>query len=396
MKILILNCGSSSIKFQLMLMPEEKVLIKGYYERVGTEEAFLTIRTNDLKERFEIPALNHESGIQIILNKILEEKYNVLEDLNEIKAVGHRLVHGGEKFVESVLINDEVIKEVEELITLAPLHNPSCLAGVYAMKNILPDVPMVAVFDTSFHQTMPDYAYIYNIPYKYYEEHKIRKYGFHGTSHRYVGQRVAEVLGKNKEDINVISCHLGQGASICAIKEGKSIDTSMGLTPLAGIPMGTRSGNIDPSIVPYIANIEGIDAYEVDNILNKQSGALGVSGVSPDFRDIEDEAAKGDKRSQLALKSNEYLTAQTIAGYAAALGHVDVIAFAGGVGENGEDTRKNICEHLKIFGVELDLELNDTKSDERLISTKDSKIQVWIIPTDEELMIARDTVAIAK
>lgn len=396
MKILVLNCGSSSIKFQLFNMPEEKVLIKGYYERVGTEEAFLTIKIQGEKEKFNIPALNHEDGIKIILEKLLDPKYNVLNSLEEISAIGHRLVHGGEKFVKSALITEEVIEEVKKLITLAPLHNPSCIAGVLAMQKILPEAPMVAVFDTSFHQTMPDYAYIYNIPYKYYEENKIRKYGFHGTSHRYVGQRVAEVLGKNKEDLNIISCHLGQGASICAIKNGKSIDTSMGLTPLAGIPMGTRSGNIDPSIVPYIAEIENIDAFEVDKILNKKSGAYGVSGISPDFRDIEEAAAKGNQRAILALKSNAYLTAQTIGAYAVSLGHVDVIAFAGGVGENGEDTRADICEYLKILGVELDLELNNTKSDERKISTENSKVQVWIIPTDEEIMIARDTVEIAR
>ena len=395
MKVLVLNCGSSSIKFQLFNMPEEKVLIKGYYERIGTEEAFLTIKIKGEKEKFNIPALNHKDGIDVILEKLLDPKYDVLKSLDEISAVGHRMVHGGEKFVKSVLIDDEVIKEVENLITLAPLHNPSCIAGVLAMQKSLPKVPMVAVFDTAFHQTMPDYAYIYNIPYKYYENNKIRKYGFHGTSHRYIGQRVAEVLGKNKEDLNIISCHLGQGASICAIKNGKSIDTSMGLTPLAGIPMGTRSGNIDPSIVPYIAKIENIDASEVDRILNKESGVYGVSGVSSDFRDIEDAAIKGNKKAILALKSNAYLIAQTIGAYAVSLGHVDAIAFAGGVGENGEGTRADICSYLKILGVELDLELNNTKSDERKISTDDSKIEVWIIPTDEEIMIARDTVEIA-
>ncbi len=395
MKVLVLNCGSSSIKFQLINMPEEEVLIQGYYERIGTEESFLSIKSNGEKEKFYIPALTHQNGIEVILEKLLDTKYGVLSSLDEIAATGQRLVHGGEKFINSVIIDDEVLEEVEKLITLAPLHNPSCLSGIRAMQKLLPNIPKVAVFDTSFHQTMPDYAYIYNIPYKYYEENKIRKYGFHGTSHRYIAQRVAEVLGKSKEDINIISCHLGQGASICAIQSGKSIDTSMGLTPLAGIPMGTRSGNIDPSIIPYIAKIEGIDVYEVDKILNKESGAYGVSGISHDFRDIEEAAGQGNERAILALKSNEYLTAQTIGAYATSLGHVDVIAFAGGIGEKGEATRLGICEYLKVLGVEIDPELNDVKAVERKISTEDSRIQVWIIPTDEEIMIARDTVEIA-
>lgn len=396
MKVLILNCGSSSIKFQLIKMPEEEVLIQGNYERVGTDDSFVTIKIKGEKEKFNIKALNHEEGIEIILNKLLDPKYDVLSDLSEISAVGHRMVHGGEKFTESVLIDDDVIKQVEKLIYLAPLHNPSCLAGVLAMQKILPNVPMVAVFDTAFHQTMPPVAYIYNIPYKYYEENGIRKYGFHGTSHRYVTQRVAEVLGKKPEDLNIISCHLGQGASICAVEKGKSIDTSMGLTPLAGIPMGTRSGNIDPSIVANIAEIEDIEpSVVVNKILNKESGMLGISGISDDCRDIEEAAAEGNKRAKLAFDSNAYLTAQTIASYAAILGHVDVIAFAGGLGERGEQTRLDICKYLKIFGVELDPVLNDVKAVERKISTENSKIQVWIIPTNEEIMIARDTVEIA-
>ena len=396
MKVLVLNCGSSSIKFQLIKMPEEEVLIQGNYERVGTDESFVTIKINGTKEKFEIKALNHEEGIEVILNKLLEPKYNILNDLSEISAVGHRIVHGGENFTHSVLVDDEVVKELERVLELAPLHNFGALAGILAMRKKLPNTPMVTVFDTAFHQTMPPVAYIYNIPYKYYENNAIRKYGFHGTSHRYVSERVSEILGKNKEDLNIISCHLGQGASICAIERGKSIDTSMGLTPLGGIPMGSRSGNLDPSIVSAIAKIERVDADVVVNqILNKESGAYGISGISQDFRDIEDVAADGHERAKLALDSNVYLTAQTIAGYAAILGHVDVIAFAGGVGENGEDTRMNICNYLKIFGVELDEVLNDTKSDERKISTNKSKIQVWIIPTNEEIMIARDTVEIS-
>lgn len=396
MKILILNCGSSSIKFKLIMMPEEEVLIQGNYERIGTKNSLLKIKIKSKDEKFQIKAKNHKEGIKVILDKLIDPEYEVLNDLSEIAAIGHRVVHGGEKFKESVLIDDKVIKEIEKLIVLAPLHNPSSLAGIIAIKEILPKTPMVAVFDTAFHQTMPPVAYIYNIPYKYYENNAIRKYGFHGTSHRYVSERVSEILGKNKEDLNIISCHLGQGASICAIERGKSIDTSMGLTPLGGIPMGSRSGNLDPSIVSAIAKIERVDADVVVNqILNKESGAYGISGISQDFRDIEDVAADGHERAKLALDSNVYLTAQTIAGYAAILGHVDVIAFAGGVGENGEDTRMNICNYLKIFGVELDEVLNDTKSDERKISTNKSKIQVWIIPTNEEIMIARDTVEIS-
>ncbi len=395
MKILVLNCGSSSIKFQLVEMPKEEVLIKGYYERVGTDEAFVTFKYRGEKDKYEIPVLNHEEGIKVILEKLLDSKYDVLKDISEIVAVGHRLVHGGEKFAKSVLIDDEVIAQVEKLIQLAPLHNPSCLAGVNAMSKILPDVPMVAVFDTSFHQTMPPVSYIYNIPYEYYEKYSIRKYGFHGTSHRYVGNRIAELLGKNKENINVISCHLGQGASICAIQEGKSIDTSMGLTPLAGIPMGSRSGNIDPSIIPYICKLEDKTVFEVDDILNKKSGLLGISGISADCRDVEEAAAEGHERSILALESNAYLTAQTIGAYAVSLGKVDVITFTAGIGEKGAEMRQMICDHLGILGIKLDPVLNDVKSEERKISTEDSKIEVWIVPTDEEIMIARDTVEIA-
>ena len=395
MKILVLNCGSSSIKFQLVEMPEEKVLIKGNFERVGTKDSFVTFKFNGTKDKYEIPVENHQQGIDVILEKLQDEKYGVLKSLDEITAVGHRVVHGGEKFAKSTLITDEVIDQIEKLIVLAPLHNPAGLSGIKAIKKALPNTPMVGVFDTAFHQTMPDIAYIYNIPYEYYLDHQIRKYGFHGTSHRYIALRTAELLGKKPEEVNIISCHLGQGESVAAIKNGKSVDTTMGLTPLAGLPMGTRSGDIDPSIIPYICKLEGKDVFEVETVLNKKSGALGVSGVSSDFRDIEDAAARGHKRAILALDSNAYITAKTIASYFVALGHVDAIAFAGGVGENGELTRKRICEYLKCFDIKLDDKLNDVKGEERKISTPDSKVELWIVPTDEEIMIARDTVEIA-
>ncbi len=390
MKVLVLNCGSSSIKFQLIDMDDEKVLQKGVYERVGTKEAFLTVKVDGKKIKVEKPALNHVEGIKVIFSELLNEEYGKLSSLDELDAVGHRVVHGGEKFAESVLITDEVKEAIKENIPLSPLHNPAGLAGIEAVEEVAKGKPNVAVFDTAFHQTMDEKAYIYNIPYEYYEKYRVRRYGFHGTSHRYIANRVRELLGEDNSK-RIISCHIGQGASIAAVKDGKSIDTSMGFTPLAGIPMGTRSGDIDPSIIKFLMDKEGLSIEEVDNMLNKKSGALGVSGVSSDFRDVESAAKEGNKRAKLALDANAYQTAKVVASYMATLGGADVIAFAGGVGENGQATRSDICKYLEFAGVKIDEKLNDVKGEERKISTEDSKVEVWIIPTNEELMIARDT-----
>ena len=389
MKILVLNCGSSSIKFQLVDMTDEKVLMKGVYERVGTPQAFLTVKVDGKKIKLEESALNHIEGIEVIFKQLLNEKYGKLKSLEELDAIGHRVVHGGEKFASSVLITDEVKQAIEECAVLSPLHNPAGLNGIIACQKVAPNIPNVGVFDTAFHQTMDKKAYMYNIPYEYYEKYGIRKYGFHGTSHRYIAQRVKKLVGDDKAK-RIISCHIGQGASICAVKDGKSIETSMGLTPLAGIPMGTRSGDIDPSIITYIANKENLTLDEVDNILNKKSGVLGLSGISSDFRDVEQAASENNSRAILALESNVYQTAKFVSSYFAVLNGVDVIAFAGGVGENGKETRSAICEYLKYAGVEIDETLNDVKGEERKISTPNSKVEVWIIPTNEEIMIARD------
>lgn len=391
MKILVLNCGSSSLKFQLIDMDTEERLVKGNFERIGGMKT--TLKLNIRGEKLEILriARDYDEAIEFVLEVLLKPEYDLLKSLDEIAGVGHRIVHGGEMFSESTIITDEVIDEIEKCTALAPLHNPAGVAGIKAARKALPGKPMVVVFDTSFHQTMPAKAYIYNIPYRYYTSYKIRKYGFHGTSHRYVSSRVAELVGKDIKDLKIINCHLGQGASICAINEGKSIDTSMGLTPLAGIPMATRSGDVDPAIIPYIMKLDNIAPEDMENILNKQSGAWGVSGVSSDYRDIEDGYEMNDYRSVLALESQAYKIAQYIGQYIVSLGGVDIITFTGGVGENGCKTRERVCEYLKFLGLELDTEANKTSGKEIKISTDNSKVGVYVIPTNEELMIARDT-----
>ncbi|MEG0873093.1 MAG: acetate kinase [Clostridia bacterium] len=396
MKILVLNCGSSSLKFQLIDMENEVRIVKGNYERIGGKRS--SLRFNVRGEKYEIlhVARDYDEAISVVLKVLLDKKYNILQSIDQIGAVGHRIVHGGEKFSNSVIIDEHVIKEIEHCIPLAPLHNPAGIAGIRAAQKVLPDKTMVAVFDTAFHQTMSPIAYIYQIPYKYYQKYKIRKYGFHGTSHRYVASRVAALMNKDIKDLKIISCHLGQGASICAIKDGKSVDTSMGLTPLAGIPMSTRSGDIDPSIIPYIMKLENSTPEDIDKMLNKNSGAWGVSGVSEDYRDIEQAYEKGDKRSILALDSQSYKVAQYIAQYAVSLGGLDVLVFTGGVGENGQENRERICEYLKFLGVNIDKKENDVKRVEKCISTQDSKVEVFVILTNEELMIARDTYNLAK
>ena len=394
MKVLVLNCGSSSLKCQLIDMEKNERIMKGHYDRIGGSRSSLRFNVRGNKVELEHPARDFEEAISEILRLLTSEEYKVIEDLNEIGAVGHRIVHGGEKFKNSVVIDDEVIKAIKENITLAPLHNPAGLAGIKACRKLLPKTPMVAVFDTSFHQTMEEKAYIYQIPYKYYEDYKIRKYGFHGISHRYVAKRISEITGKS--ELKVINCHLGQGASLCAIKNGISLDTTMGLTPLAGVPMGTRCGDVDPSIIPTVMKLYNLKPDEMLQILNKESGAWGVSGVSTDFRDIERTAAQGDQRSILALESRAYIIAQYIAKFVVTLGGVDAITFAGGIGENGMEERERICNYLECFGIKLDKQKNLVRGEERLISTDDSRAMVYIIPTNEELIIARDAYELTK
>ena len=391
MKILVLNCGSSSLKYQLINMENEEVMAKGYLEKIGLPDSFLTHTVNGEKHKIEKKIDNHEEGIKLVVDQLLDSEYGVIKDLKEIDAVGHRVVHGGEKFSGSVLITDDVIAAMKECIPLAPLHNPAGITGIEACQKALPGVPMVGVFDTAFHQTLPEKAYMYAIPYKYYEKYGIRKYGFHGTSHKFVSQRVAEVMNKPIEDLKIISCHLGQGASLCAVDGGKSIETTMGLTPLAGVPMGSRSGDIDPSIVTFLMKNENLSSDEMDKILNKQSGKLGLSGVSIDDRDIEAAAKEGNKRAQLAIDNFAYQVAGFIGKLAVQMKGVDVITFTAGIGENGIDARKNICEYLGVLGIKIDNEKNNCRGKEVEISTPDSKVKVYVIPTNEELMIARDT-----
>ncbi len=394
MKILVLNCGSSSLKFQLINMENNERMAKGNFERIGGMKTTLKLNVRGNKEELLHIARDYDEAISFVLEVLLKPEYDLIKSLDEIGAVGHRIVHGGEMFSKSVLIDNEVIEEIEKCIDLAPLHNPAGVAGIKAAQNALPNVPMVAVFDTAFHQTMDPKAYVYQIPYRYYTSYKIRKYGFHGTSHKYVASRVEELEGK--KDLKVINCHLGQGASICAIDGGKSVDTSMGLTPLAGIPMATRCGDIDPAIIPYIMKRDNLGPEDIEEILNKQAGAWGVSGVSSDYKDIEDGYNMGDQRSILTLDSQAYKVAQYIGQYMISLGGLDVLTFAGGVGENGIETRERVCKYLEPFGVKLDLEANKVRGKEKCISTDDSKVKIYVIPTNEELMIAKETYELIK
>ena len=394
MKVLVLNCGSSSLKCQLIDMEKNERIMKGHYDRIGGSRSSLRFNVRGNKTVIEHPARGFEEAISEVLDLLMSDEYKVIKSLDEIGAVGHRIVHGGEKFKNSVIIDDEVIEAIEECVTLAPIHNPAGLAGINACKKLLPNTPMVAVFDTSFHQTIPEEAYIYQLPYKYYEDYRIRKYGFHGISHRYVSERISEILGK--KELKVINCHLGQGASLCAINSGVSLDTTMGLTPLAGVPMGTRCGDVDPSIIPMVMKLYDIKPDEMLRIMNKESGAWGVSGVSTDFRDIEREALAGDKRSILALESRAYMIAQYIAKFIVTLGGIDVITFAGGIGENGFEERERICKYLTCFGIEIDKEKNKIRGEEAKISSENSKVLLYIVPTNEELVIAQDTYELTK
>lgn len=395
MKILVLNCGSSSIKYKLFDMTTKEVLAQGGIEKIGLVGSFLKLTLpNGEKKILEKDIPEHAAGIEFILNTLVSPEYGAIKSLDEINAVGHRMVHGGERFSESVLLNKEVLDAFIACNDLAPLHNPANLKGVNAVSAILPNVPQVGVFDTAFHQTMPDYAYMYAIPYELYEKYGVRRYGFHGTSHRYVSQRVCEFLGVDPKGKKIITCHIGNGGSISAIKDGKCIDTSMGLTPLEGLVMGTRSGDIDAGAVTFIMEKEGLNATGVSNLLNKKSGVLGVSGVSSDMRELEAAVAAGNPKAILAEKMYFYRIKKYIGAYAAALGGVDIILFTGGVGENQANCRSEVCEGLEFMGVKIDLEKNKVRGEEAIISADDSKVTVAVIPTDEELMIASDTLAI--
>lgn len=395
MKILVLNCGSSSIKYKLFDMTTKEVLAQGGIEKIGLAGSFLKLTLpNGEKKILEKEIPEHTAGIEFILNTLVSPEYGSIQSLDEINAVGHRMVHGGERFSESVLLNKEVLDAFVACNDLAPLHNPANLKGVNAVSAILPNVPQVGVFDTAFHQTMPDYAYMYAIPYELYEKYGVRRYGFHGTSHRYVSQRVCEFLGVDPQGKKIITCHIGNGGSISAIKDGKCMDTSMGLTPLEGLVMGTRSGDIDAGAVTFIMEKEGLTPTEVSNLLNKKSGVLGVSGVSSDMRELEAAVAAGNPKAALAEKMYFYRIKKYVGAYAAALGGVDIILFTGGVGENQAACRSEVCAGLEYMGVQIDPEKNKVRGEEAVISTADSKVTVAVIPTDEELMIASDTMAI--
>ena len=396
MKILVLNCGSSSLKYQLINMENEEVLASGKYERIGEDEAFITHKVNGKKIEIKHPAKTHEEAVDFTLKQLTNPEYKVIDDLDEISAIGHRLLNGGEKIKESTIIDDYVVEVLRECIDLAPLHNPAGIIGIEACKKVMPGKPMVGVFDTTFHQTMPKEKYIYPIPYEYYEKYGIRKYGAHGTSHMYVSKRMAEIVNKDIKDLKIVTCHLGQGSSICAVESGKSIDTSMGLTPLGGIPMVTRSGDLDPSVVTFLMKKEHLTADEVENILNKKSGLQAMSGLAPDFREIEASSYGENERARIAIEKFKYEIAGYIAKYAVAMNGIDYIVFTGGVGENQINIRKGICEKLEFMGVKVDVDANNMRGEEKEISTKNSKIKVYVIPTNEELMIARETARLIK
>lgn len=392
MKILVLNCGSSSLKYQLFNMDNEKVLAQGVVERIGLNNSILTHKKGEEeKYKINIDFKNHKEALTKVLDLLTSKEQGVLKSLNEIDAVGHRVVHGGEKYSKAVLIDEDVKKSIKELFSLAPLHNPANLIGIEICEEIMKNTPMVALFDTAFHQSMNKEEYLYAIPYELYKENGIRKYGFHGSSHKYVSEKAAELLKKDIKDLKIISCHLGNGASICAIKDGKSFDTTMGFSPLDGLVMGTRSGSIDPTILIYLMKNNNLSIEEVDNLLNKKSGVLGISEVSSDFRDIEDEAMKGNEKASLALDIFHYKIKTQIGSYIAALNGVDVIIFTAGVGENGPETREAILKDMEFFGIVLDKEKNKVRGKIQEISAENSKVKVFVIPTNEELVIARET-----
>lgn len=397
MKIFVVNCGSSSIKYQLIDMKDESVIAKGLVERIGIEGSVLThTPAGKDKVRLESTIPDHVDGIKKVLAALVDPNHGVIKSMDEIDAVGHRVVHGGEIFNESVVITDEVLKQIEDLSDMAPLHQPANVAGIRACQKLMPNTPQVAVFDTAFHQTMPPVAYMFGVKYEEYKDYGIRKYGFHGTSHKYVSGVAAKMLGKDIKDTKIITCHLGNGSSITAIDGGKSVDTSMGFTPLDGVLMGTRTGSIDPAVVPVLMQKKGLDAAGVDKYMNKECGVLGVSGVSSDFRDLEDAAAKGNERAKLALDMFCYQVKRYIGAYAAAMGGVDAIVFTAGVGENDIHTRQQVCSGLEFLGVKLDADQNNVRGKATEISAADSKVKVFLIPTNEELAIAQDTLRLCK
>lgn len=397
MKVLVINCGSSSLKYQLIDSDSEKVLAKGLCERIGIDGSQLTHQPagkDKITTKAEMP--DHTVAVQMVIDALTDAENGVIASLDEIDAVGHRIVHGGEKFASSVVITDEVMKAIEECNDLAPLHNPANLIGINSCKKIMPGVPMVAVFDTAFHQTMPQTAYLYGLPYEYYEKYKVRRYGFHGTSHDFVSKRAAEILGKDRKDLKIIVCHLGNGASITAVQNGQSVDTSMGMTPLEGLIMGTRSGDIDPAIVSFVAEKEGLSFAQMSDVLNKKSGVQGLSGVSSDFRDLDTAAQEGNERAKATLETYAYRVAKYIGAYVAAMNGVDIIAFTAGVGENNQTVRALVSKYFAYLGTEIDLEKNKIRGEEIILSTPESKVTVMVVPTDEELAIARETVRLTK
>ncbi|PID82790.1 MAG: acetate kinase [Clostridiales bacterium] len=397
MKILVINCGSSSLKYQLIDMNTESQLANGLVERIGIDGSRIKHEKVGMdKVVIESPMKDHKIALNFVLDALKDEKHGVIKDINEIEAVGHRVVHAGEKYSESVLINDEVLKALKDCIELAPLHNPANIMGIEAMQELLPNAPMVAVFDTAFHQTMPEKEFIYAIDYKYYKNYSVRRYGMHGTSHRYVSSRAAEILGKDLKDIKMITCHLGNGSSIAALNNGKVVATSMGFTPLEGLAMGTRCGDIDPAVITYLMKKENLDAEQMDKVMNKESGVLGISGVSSDFRDIEEAAKDGNHRAELALDIFNERVRKYIGSYSAILGGVDVIVFTAGVGENSISNREEIMKNFEYLGVDFDSNLNNVRGKEAIITKPNSKVTVVVVPTNEELMIARDTKALSK
>lgn len=392
MKVLVINCGSSSLKYSVFDMSDETMLAKGNVERIGISGSFIKYKSHTgFESKKEHPVKDHSDAIKLVFEALTDQEHGVLQDVSEIDAVGHRVVHAGEKFASSVLITEEVKEALRECIELAPLHNPPNITGIEACEKLMPNVKHVGVFDTAFHQTLPKVAYIYGLPYELYEKYGLRRYGFHGTSHKYVSLRAAKLLGKELSQLKLITCHLGNGASVAAVKYGKSVDTSMGFTPLEGLVMGTRSGDIDPAIVPFLMEKEGLDTAEVNNYLNKKCGVLGISGVSNDFRSLEEAAEEGNELAQLALDIFAYRVRKYIGAYAAAMNGVDAIVFTAGIGENSPVVRKTVCDELSFLGVSIDDDKNSQRGREIDVSTSDAKVRVLVIPTNEELMIARDT-----
>ena len=397
MKVLVINCGSSSLKYQLIDMANEDVLAKGLVERIAAEGSVLKHEKTGMdKEIIKQPMKDHKDALGLVLGALTNDTYGAVKSLSEINAVGHRTVHGGEKISESCIVNDEILGVMKECIDLAPLHNPANIMGIEACQELMPNTPMVAVFDTAFHHTIKESAYIYALPYEYYEKYKIRRYGFHGTSHKYVSHKAAEVLNKDIKDLKIITCHLGNGASVAAIKNGEVVDTSMGFTPLEGLIMGTRCGDLDPAVITFLMEKENLDYNQVNTIMNKKSGVLGISGVSSDFRDIEEAAEKGNKRAQIALESFANRVRKYIGAYATMLGGLDLLIFTAGLGENSKEMREMICSNLEFLGVELDEERNSIRGKDQIINKDGAKTTVMVVPTNEELMIAKETVALVK